>query len=241
MSALPVSKNSTLNIGDYTLAPAIKLSREVLEKNEIEVTYHMPDHEDYSIVVEFRTPVGIIAELMAECNITRAEAQELIIESVNDRFSTIGIPQTALRDLRLIDTVNGSWVEVDCRFFLETKTVLTIDPGIAKIVTFYMDELFAEAKLEDVLKAQLPQDYASSNVDSDETRVYRFAQYLKRAFPWQGQWLLHYTFYMDYQFYEDKVIFRYDPMHAEAFRYMEDYCGDASALLIYDYPVYPAI
>lgn len=241
MSAMSAINNRSFNVGGYKLASPIKLSKSLLDEHEIEILQQVTDYDDFGLYVDFRSSVGLMSDIMEEVGLSYYETSQLVLEMIKDRFNEVGIPAEALQDIRFVDNDMGSWVELKCRFFLEPKKFLSIDPNIAKIVNFYLDELCAEAKLVDVLNAKLPADSAWDPDDTDDEKINHFAWYLRTALPWEAQWLLNYSFVVDYLVRGDEVAFQYQPTFADEFSYRSDYDIDTAGLLIFEYAVYPAV
>lgn len=228
-------------VNGYKLADLITLSEDLLNQNKIRLQTHYVDHEDMSVQVEFRIYLGLLCDYIDELDISREDAEMLMLEQATEQLINIGIPKKAQQDIRLKNTSIASWIEVDCVFFLEPKEAISIDPKIGKMVTFDWDFMCAQARLDDVLNAKLPDDYSSEPIANINDRVDSFACYLTTALPWHMQWLLEYSSKVNHLIEGDEVIFQYELADIDAFAFDADYNPCAAGLPIFNFRVLPAI
>lgn len=241
MSMTQLTNSHPTKVKAFDLAPAILLTSTLLHENEVQIKRLTVSYNDFSIDVEFRILVGIVGDVADEFEISSASAAQMLMELATDKLVKIGIPLDAQQDVRMRGNSFGSWVEIDCTFFLEPKQHPTIDPAVASVIRLDLDFFAAQADLADVLNAKLPVDYAADPDDSIDEKVNCFAQYLTMALPWEAQWLLEYGLQVDFLIQEDVVTFQYQPPAAEKFAYDSSYDRSDANLIIFEFRAIPAI
>lgn len=235
------SASHTLTIPGLELAAPIRLSHQILKDQNIRVIWHDVSYKDYAIDVTFRVNLGLIADYDFDEEFNFQDVENILTDFAEDKLVEIGIPTPAHHSVNLMHTEMESYVDIDCRLFIESNDLKYIDPEIRMQVQYTTDEWCVIVGHDFVLNAILPSPYTSVSGAPDEEKITNFRKYIQSIIPWHMQWLTNYTFFIEDHEDGTNIIFNFLPLDLEEFHYEEPTRWPHSDLLLYEYTVHPQI
>ena len=230
-----------LTIEDVTLAAPIKITEEQVNELGIQINWHYVSYDDYALHIRFRVPLGLITDYQIDGRSTFKKTEQRMREFAEDKICELGIPNTAHRRNELNHTHFGSTADVDCVFFLEEEKLQFIDPAIRAGIEYEPGSWSVRAPRAFVLNTKLPREYITPGGRNTDQKIDDFGRYVLSVLPWQVQWLIEWSLFVDAQDYDDDIIFIFYPPTLSGFTHEEPSLWPAEIMLLYQYTLHPQI
>lgn len=244
IDAIKTQKNflpQPLTIEDVTLAAPIKISEEQVNEQGIQINWQYVSYDDYALHIRFRIPLGLITDYQIDGRSSFTKTEQRMRDFAADQISELGIPTQAHQRIKLNHTNFGSTADVDCVFFLEEEKLQFIDPAIRAGIEYEPGSWSIRAPRAFVLNTKLPREYITPGGRNTDQKIDDFGRYILSVLPWQVQWLIEWSLFVDAQDDGDDIVFIFYPPTLSGFTHEEPSLWPAEIMLLYQYTLHPQI